>query len=404
MSSKKQRREEPSSSEEEEEEEDYEEEEAEMRDMDKTPVTIVTGFLGAGKSTLINYILREQHGMKIAVIENEFGSVSIDDELVSANVQSKEDLVVLDNGCVCCTVRGDLMNALFKLAAGNFDSIVIETTGLADPAPVAFTFNDATISCNYRIDSILCVADAKNLASHLRQSKSDGTTNEAVQQIAFADRILLNKTDLVSQEEKLAVLEEIKEINAFAEIIECQQSCVELDRILNVSSFSIETSKEVDRAVAAEKEEHHSHSHSHGTCGGAATCSHGHSHSNKKKPHTHLSGVSSQGIILEGTISMKRFGPFLDKLLEDCGKENLYRCKGMVSFSSKNRIKSVFHGVHEQISFGAADVAWPTDGKPRQNKMVFIGKNLPPNIEQRVRECLYAEGEQEEDIEDEEEE
>jgi len=162
----------------------------------KTPVTIVTGFLGAGKTTLVNHILRGSHGLQIAVIENEFGAVSIDDALVSENIKEKEDIISMDNGCVCCTVRGDLVRALLTLKdrPKKFDAVIIETTGLADPAPVAFTFFiNPEIAEHYRIDSILCLADAKHVAMHMEEEKPDGAVNEAVQQVAFADRILLNK-------------------------------------------------------------------------------------------------------------------------------------------------------------------------------------------------------------------
>lgn len=165
---------------------------------------IITGFLGAGKTTLVNHILKGDHGKIIAVIENEFGAVSIDDALVGENMKEKEDVITMDNGCVCCTVRGDLVRALLSLKdrPKKFDHVIIETTGLADPAPVAFTFFINTeIADAYRIDSILCLADAKHIGIHLEEEKPDGAVNEAVQQVAFADRILLNKIDLVSEKE-----------------------------------------------------------------------------------------------------------------------------------------------------------------------------------------------------------
>ena len=177
---------------------------ADVTDAEKTPVTIITGFLGAGKTTLVNHILKGDHGKLIAVIENEFGAVSIDDALVGENMKEKEDVITMDNGCVCCTVRGDLVRALLTLKdrAKKFDHVIIETTGLADPAPVAFTFFiNPEIADAYRIDSILCLADAKHVGIHLEEEKPDGAVNEAVQQVAFADRILLNKIDLVSEAE-----------------------------------------------------------------------------------------------------------------------------------------------------------------------------------------------------------
>ena len=189
----------------------------------KTPVTIVTGFLGSGKTTLVNNILQNSsHGLQIAVIENEFGQVSIDEELVSENLKEKEDIITMDNGCVCCSVRGDLIRALLTLKDRKdkkFDSIIIETTGLADPAPVAFTFfTNPEIADHYELDSILCLVDAKHIQLHLEEHKPDGAVNEAVQQVAFADRILLNKTDLVSEECLLETTSILRSINAVAEV------------------------------------------------------------------------------------------------------------------------------------------------------------------------------------------
>ena len=207
---------------------------ADVPEAEKTPVTIITGFLGAGKTTLVNHILKGDHGKLIAVIENEFGAVSIDDALVGENMKEKEDVITMDNGCVCCTVRGDLVRALLTLKdrPKKFDHVIIETTGLADPAPVAFTFFiNPEIADTYRIDSILCLADAKHVGIHLEEEKPDGAVNEAVQQVAFADRILLNKIDLVSEAELAEVVDTVKSINAVAEVIKTTNSVIDLDRV-----------------------------------------------------------------------------------------------------------------------------------------------------------------------------
>ena len=176
----------------------------EVQDKDKLPVTVITGFLGAGKTTLINHILTEKHGVRVCVIENEFGSVDIDTSLVKENMNVAEEIISLDNGCACCTVRGDLMKALnqLKTRKAEFDMVLLETTGLANPAPVVATFTqNPTIANNFRVDGIVCLVDAKHVGGHLEEKKADDAVNEAVCQVAFADRILLNKIDLVSKEE-----------------------------------------------------------------------------------------------------------------------------------------------------------------------------------------------------------
>jgi G3E family GTPase len=260
------------------EDEEYDEDdeyEEQVPEEEKTPVTIVTGFLGAGKTTLVNYILQEQKQWKVAVIENEFGEVSIDDDLVADNIASAEDIIIMDNGCACCTVRGDLVRTFGMLVERRkkFDAMILETTGLADPAPIIFTFNtNPMISDNYRIDSILCLADAKNIELHLDEQKPDGSVNEAEHQVAFADKILLNKIDLVSPRELESVHERIKGINSFAEIIHTERSRAPLDHILGLSSFSLEHTLEVDPALLVEdapEPDAHAHTHEHG---------HGHDH------------------------------------------------------------------------------------------------------------------------------
>jgi G3E family GTPase len=198
------------------------EEYEEISDSDKTPVTIVTGFLGSGKTTLVNYILKEQTTWKICVVENEFGEVAIDGDLVEENLASKEDIITMDNGCVCCSVRGDLVRTFGMLVSRRkqFDAIIIETTGLADPAPIVFTFNsNAIMQDNYRIDSVVCLVDAKHIDIHLDDIKPEGNINEAEHQIAFADRIIMNKLDLVTKEELEDVEDRIKSMNSFATII-----------------------------------------------------------------------------------------------------------------------------------------------------------------------------------------
>jgi G3E family GTPase len=254
-----------------------EEEFEEVSDADKTPVTIVTGFLGSGKTTLVNYILKEQNKWKICVVENEFGEVSIDNDLVSENLAAKEDIIMLDNGCVCCSVRGDLVRTFAMLASRrkDFDAIIIETTGLADPSPIIFTFNsNALIQDNYRIDSVVCLVDAKHINIHLDETRPDGNINEAEQQVAFADRIILNKLDLVSKDELEDVEDRIKSINSFATLIKTERSRAPLDEILNLNSFSLDKVVEIDPTMMDEEEEEEAdHGHVHDE-----HCNHGHDH------------------------------------------------------------------------------------------------------------------------------
>ena len=330
--------------------------------IEKTPVTIVTGFLGAGKTTLVNHILRGQHGLQIAVIENEFGAVSIDDALVSENIKEKEDIISMDNGCVCCTVRGDLVRALLTLKdrEKKFDAVIIETTGLADPAPVAFTFFiNPEIAEHYRIDSILCLADAKHVAMHMEEEKPDGAVNEAVQQVAFADRILLNKIDLVSEEEIATLEKTIRSVNASADVIKTQNSVVDLGVVLGVNSFSLEKTLETDPSFLDE---------------------------NKENKHN-LTGVSSVGIAVEGELDFAAMNEFMMNLLQ-ANATNMYRSKGVLCFEGQGDAKFVFQGVHEQINFGPSASTW-AEGEPRVNRMVFIGRNLDRKaLEAGFRGCL----------------
>jgi G3E family GTPase len=245
-------------------------------DADKTPVTIITGFLGSGKTTLVNYILKEQTDWKICVIENEFGEVSIDDSLVEENMQAREDIITMDNGCVCCSVRGDLVRTLGTLVSRRkeFQAIILETTGLADPSPIVFTFNsNAAIQDNYRIDSIVCLVDAKHIDIHLDEIKPDGSVNEAEHQVAFADRILINKVDLVTAEEYEDVEDRIRSINGFASIIKTEKSRAPLDLILGLNSFSLEQVQEVDPTIMDDDPEEVDAGHVHDE-----NCDHGHVH------------------------------------------------------------------------------------------------------------------------------
>eukprot|EP01042_Synura_sphagnicola_P000257 gene257-266_t len=273
------------------------------QEIKKSPVTIITGFLGSGKTTLVNYILKEQRDKKICVVENEFGEVSIDDALVEENLSAREDIITMDNGCVCCSIRGDLVRTFGMLTERRheFDAIILETTGLADPAPILFTFtSNSMIEDHYYVDSVVCLVDVKHISIHLDEVKPDGDVNEAEHQIAFADRILLNKLDLASAEELEEVIDRIKSLNSFAELIKTDHSRAPLDKILNLNSFSLDKVTELNPSFLDfqnEEEEEHTHSHDHAHNDGAPcnhpSHNHGHEHEGTTEDHEHGHGHDS---------------------------------------------------------------------------------------------------------------
>jgi G3E family GTPase len=269
----------------------------------------------------------------------------------------------MDNGCVCCSVRGDLIRTLGQLASRRhqFDAILLETTGLADPAPIVYTVQtNAKVSENYTIDSIVCLADCKHLELHLDDVKPDGSANEAMQQVAFADKILLNKIDLVTPEQKEALKARLKSINQFAQVIETERSRAPLDQILGLQSFTMDSILKYDPNFFESQE----------------TAKH------------NLELVSSVGIKFVGDLHAQWFNIYMMDLLRERAAD-LYRTKGVLSFHGQGNTKFVFQGVHEQINFGPAKEPWK-DGEERENKFVFIGKNL--NREDLVKglmECLY---------------
>ncbi|CAK9096605.1 COBW domain-containing protein 1 (Cobalamin synthase W domain-containing protein 1) [Durusdinium trenchii] len=218
----------------------------EKAEEDKIPVTILTGFLGAGKTTLLNYILQEQKEKKIAIIENEFGEVSIDDSLLKQEkLALAEKIVVMDNGCMCCTIRGDLLGGLQEIidaikGGSGIDQVMIETTGMADPVPIVRTFmSSPEVTQDLRLDAVVTVADSKNLPKRLDDTVEEGKVNEAFQQVAFADKIILNKLDLVSSEEAIAIKDRIRSINTFAKIIPAVKGKVKMSELCNIRAHDI---------------------------------------------------------------------------------------------------------------------------------------------------------------------
>jgi len=321
----------------------------------KVPVTVVTGFLGSGKTTLVNYILSENHGKRIAVIENEFGEVGIDDALV---IDAEEEIFEMNNGCICCTVRGDLIRILGTLMKrrDKFDYILVETTGLADPAPVAQTFFvDDEIRAQLRLDAIVTVVDAKHLSLHLFEEKEEGVENEALEQIAFADRILVNKTDLVSEEEVAVVESHLRSINASASLVRTHMSKVDLDWILNVGAFNLERVLEVEPTFLEDSE------------------------------HLHDQSITSVGIEEDGLVDVTKINNWLGWLLGEKGTD-IFRMKGILNVAGSEQ-RYVFQGVH-MLFDGQPDRAW-AEGESRVNKMIFIGRNLDRGeIRQRFQQCL----------------
>ncbi|CAI0395597.1 unnamed protein product [Linum tenue] len=213
---------------------------------DRIPATIITGFLGSGKTTLLNHILTGEHGKRIAVIENEYGEVDIDGSLVAAKTTGAEDIVMLNNGCLCCTVRGDLVRMIAELVnkkKGKFDHIVIETTGLANPAPIIQTFYaEDQVFNDVKLDGVVTLVDAKHATLHLDEVKPKGIVNEAVEQIAYADRIIVNKTDLVGEQGIASLVQRIRSINGMAEMKRTQFGQVDLDYVLGIGGFDLERS------------------------------------------------------------------------------------------------------------------------------------------------------------------
>lgn len=368
--------------------------EEEVDDADKTPVTVITGFLGAGKTTLVNYILTSKdHGMRIAIIENEFGAINIDEALVEDNLKTKEDLITMDNGCICCTVRGDLINALQQLAErrDQVDAVIIETTGLADPGPVCVSFKMPQLQRHFRVDGIVCLVDAKHIEGHLKEKRQAGTVNESAQQLGFADKILLNKVDLVTRKDVKRIKKTIRSVNSFADIIETQQSKVPLKRILGIDCFDVERSVDINpdmlqQQVEALKQEACDTDKS---CCTEKGCSKEEEMLQKKKQlesgggaiRKHdLSGVGSLGLFYEGVLSDDKFCAWLGSILqqEDFAM-NLYRCKGVLCLDADTSCKWVFQGVHDNIVCKRSKKLWKKKEK-KLNKIVFIGRNLDQDM------------------------
>jgi G3E family GTPase len=324
---------------------------------DKVPVTVLTGYLGAGKTTLLNRILSEPHGRKYAVIVNEFGEIGIDNELI---VGADEEVFEMNNGCVCCTVRGDLVRIIDGLMRrkGKFDAIIVETTGLADPAPVAQTFfMDDNVGRKAKLDAVVTVADAKWLKERLKDAP------EAKNQIAFADVILLNKTDLVAPDELGDVEARIRGINPYAKLHKTERCKLPLPEVLERNAFDLDRILEIEPEFLG-AHHHHDHDHDH---------NHAHHHHDGGLKHYHDEEMQSVSLKSDKPLDPDKFFPWIQDLVQKEGP-NILRCKGILSFKDDDE-RFVFQGVH-MILDGDHQRPWQQDEK-RESRIVFIGRELP---------------------------
>ena len=343
----------------------------------KIPVTVLTGYLGAGKTTLLNRILSENHGKKYAVIVNEFGEIGIDNDLI---IGADEEVFEMNNGCICCTVRGDLVRIIDGLMRrkGKFDAIIVETTGLADPAPVAQTFfMDENVGRKAKLDAVVTVADAKWLLERLKDAP------EAKNQIAFADVILLNKADLVTPEELREVEARIRGINPYAKVHRTERCRIALPEVLGRNAFDLDRILEIEPEFLEGDGHAHAHDHHH---------DHGHDHDHAHHHHDggglkhyHDEEMQSVSIRTDKPLNPDKFFPWVQDLVQKEGP-SILRCKGILAFKDDDE-RFVFQGVH-MILDGDHQRPWKA-GEKRESRLVFIGRKLPEDkIRQGFEGCL----------------
>ena len=353
------------------------------------PVTILTGFLGAGKTTLLNHILSNQQGLRTAVLVNEFGEIGLDNDLVIA---TGDDMVELSNGCICCSINGELLEAVYRILdrPEPVDYLVVETTGLADPLPVAMTFLGSDLRDATRLDSIITLVDAENFGGEMLEGEV------ARAQIVYSDMILLNKTDLVDEPRLEAVEQELRAIKTDARILHSVKGEVPLPLLLSVGLF------ESDKVVAqqdhsncdhdkghCEHEHGHGH-HDHSNCDhDHGHCEHEHADAHEAQGHTHdhgpehahaIEGFTSLSFESDGPFSLRKFQNFLDNQLP----AGVFRAKGILWFNESQR-RHVFHLAGKRFSIDDSD--WP--GETRKNQLVLIGKNLDhPSLRRQLQACV----------------
>jgi len=312
------------------------------------PVTVLTGYLGAGKTTLLNRILTHEHGKKVAVIVNEFGKIGIDNQLV---IDADEEIFEMNNGCICCSVRGDLIRIVDNLMKrrDKFDHLLIETTGLADPAPVIQTFFvDEDMKEQITLDAVVTLVDAKHIHQHWE-------AEEAQEQIAFADVILLNKTDLVSEVDLAALEQRISEMNPMAKVYRTQDAAVEMDSVLGVNAFDLTRALEIDPDFL------------------------------DRHAPKHDKSVGSIALTESGGIDGQKLNGWLSNLLQTQGPD-IFRMKGILNIQGEDQ-RFVFQGVH-MLFEGRPDRQWRPD-EMRKNELVFIGRNLNADqLREDFRACL----------------
>jgi G3E family GTPase len=312
------------------------------------PVTIITGYLGAGKTTLLNRLLTAEHGKRVAVIVNEFGEVGIDSQLI---IEADEEIVEMNNGCICCTVRGDLIRIFSNLMQKRekFDHLVIETTGLADPAPVIQSFFvDEVMRSQTQLDAVVTVVDAKHIKEHW-------DSDEVQEQIAFADVLLLNKIDLVTAEELQQLAQRIRGMNPFAKIHRTQNSDIPIDAILGIQAFDLKQALSIDPQLLDEN------------------------------AHEHDDSIYSVSITEPGIVSGDKLNRWLYQLIQAKGRD-IFRMKGILDVDAEDR-RFVFQGVHMLLE-GRPGRPWKP-GESRKNEMVFIGRNLDTDqLTAGFRSCL----------------